>query len=40
MWQWLISGVDNLSRRFPQEQKAIAIILNGNASKLNGILVD
>jgi hypothetical protein len=40
MWQWFISGVGNLSRRFPQEQKAIAIVLNGNASEFNGILVD
>jgi hypothetical protein len=40
MWHRFISGVDNLSGRFPQEQKAIAIVLNGNASEFNGILVD
>lgn len=40
MGQRFIIGVGNLSSRFPQEQKAISIVLNGNASELNGILVD
>jgi hypothetical protein len=38
--QRLFFRVQNLSDGFPQEQKSISIVLNRNASELNGRLVD